>query len=908
MKLRTILQGLPAERLIAIANAWQLPLPAGVDPSTPEGHTKMVEYLYPRMQATRYFRAAFAKLTPQQQDAMRLLAVHGGELPLTELAIRCFDGDESLAESELRQLAENGFIYIESGEEPYAILPEGIFYHFEVGAHLSGFLGAILHKLPKAHLLQIAEQIFGSKTKALSREQLVRLLRRQLLDPDFLKQYIASLPHEEAQLLDILIEKNGYALYGDLLEARGRRRFDLTRTEQLNSLIGSRGLAYVVSRGTNKYADVVIIPRDIFFILQHDYTPDMRTLRELDALGASATEFSPAVVYDNSHLVLRDLVLLANFIHTQDIRVLTTGGVSKSDLRRALVLLSSGKSLKYATFLVGYLLYAKFLIQVGQFWKVSDAFLEALENPAHIYSDLFTWWLEVNDWNEAIPDGIAWEEEQRTRGFLGLIEIRHRVLEALYATQRDRWISYAKFEEMLLPQVVAVLLSSGEKWNEKLATQVGLRVLRAVITEPLSWLGLVVLGASEVDAFAEEQDEKDAKSSVSRSSRATQKGELALRLSDLGQSLFQSGAIRPREAFHEMSMEEFPLQYSAEWFFVQPNMEIVAPPDLRLDKLYFLTSFCRVRNVDVMTSFELSRETLRAALDRGVHPEEILDFLNQHSRPAVPETVKRLISDCSEKHGEALLGLAGGYLVSDQPAVIEEVRANPKLAPFIREVIGDKGMVFVPDVDLSKLAKEMRAAGLMPRLETGTVQATRDGRYHISISPEDLLDLIGLIRLVRVLEDELDADITNQKAAALAQKLEPEGGAFFALRGTGEAIANVFEKRLLAALQKMRDQIEEKYKDQLSRLVAKSVAHRGPTRYHYRGQNPAVERKDIIALLKFAADYELEAEIQYVKRNENEVTLHIYPKSFEGNRIYAYCVESDQDSMYSLDRILRAKL
>jgi hypothetical protein len=382
----------------------------------------------------------------------------------------------------------------------------------------------------------------------------------------------------------------------------------------------------------------------------------------------------------------------------------------------------------------------------------------------------------------------------------------------------------------------------------------------------------------------------------------------AFRQTSLARVLFESGAIRPHDVFHEIPTEAFPVRFDAEWVIVQPNLEIIAPPDLKLPAIYCLAEFCDVRNVDVMTTLELTRESLRAALDRGTRETDIVDLLSRMSRTGLPETVKHLVSECSEKHGEAYVASAGGYILTEDSAVLEEIRSNPRFLPLIKDFIGDSAVVLAPDVDLSKLARELRAAGMMPRLESGTVHATRDERYHLSLTFHELYDLIGSVRLVRCVEDALAADITKGKAATLVQKLDPESATFFTLRDQTESTAATFEKRFRAALQKLVDGIEEKHKSQVSRLVTKSISSRSPSRFHYRGQNPAVEKVDIRELLAFAADYELEAEIQYVKQNDREVALTIYPKSFEGNRLYAYCVESDRDGMYSLERVLRAKL
>lgn len=913
MKLRKILQSMPREQLLSIADFWKINVPENLLAEGEVSTAKLVEYLYPRMQTARYFFSVLERLKAEQQQTLKFLAVHGGEVPLHEVIERCYAQAPEVGNADLADLEQKGFVFIDrqDPDRVYVVLPEGVLCHFELGTQLTGFLGALLHKVPYNNLASLAVRLMGEKCWSQPRERLIRLVREYLLNAENLRSHVESLPREEYELLQTLVERDGYAFYGDLLEARGRRRFDLARTEHLNSLIQNRGLVYVASEGSNKYTNLLVIPRDILYMINHEFASDNRSLQELETLVCQGEDYKPAVVIDNSLLLFRDLIVLANFIHSQNLRVLTSGGVSRSDLRRALAFLGPNKSLKYATFLAAFLISAKYLNPVGGTWRLSENFFERLSSPALLYMDLFNWWLEVNDWNEALPEGLIWDEEQQTRGFAGLIEMRHAVIEGIVGWSGNAWIRYPTFEELILPKLVAAAggSASSTKGDSSARSPVR-RILYSILTEPLMWLGLVALGTSDKKAFTPDTpidlEALAKKQNLKKTEHAAL--EFSFHPTELAKGLFSLGAIRPRDVFHEIPAESFPLPYSAEWIVVQPNCEIIAPPDLKLVHFARLCSCCTIKTVDVMTTLEISRESLHGALDRGIRGQDVRELLTTLSRTGLPTTVEQLIADCLEKHGEAFIASAGGYLVADDPSVIEQIKLDGKFADYIKDVLNDKGIIFAPGTDLERLAREIKALGLMPRLETGVVQATRDNRYHLSLSLEEYCELLALLRVVRSLDEELGFEIAGEQGANLLQRLEPDTTGLSMVREEALRLAARYEKRLREAVQAIKDQIEEKYKSHVSRLVAKSMSARGTTRFHYRGQNPASERKDIAELLHFAADHELEVEIQYVKRNESEVTLRIYPKSFEGARVYAYCVESDRDAMYSVDRILRATL
>lgn len=915
MKLRTILQGLTPNQLSAIADFWQLSPPADIDPSTPEGHRRLVEFLYPRMQTAKYFFKTCERIRETQRTLLKFLAVHGGELPLQEIETRCYRGDSDLARADIEDLATKGFLHVDLSESdhPYVVLPESVLCNFELGTQLTGFLGAILQKMPYNDLAALGVRLTGDKKYySYPRERLIRRIREFLLDPQQLQRHIESLPRDERELFDVLVERDGYAFYGDLLEAGGRRRFDLARTESLNSLLSKRGIVYVASQGANKHANLLMVPRDILYIVVHDFTADQRNLEELEALVARTDTFKPAVVVDNSSVLYRDLVVLASFIHGNNFKVLASGGISRADLRRALPLLGPNRTLKYLTFLAAFLISAKHLNPVSGVWRLSDSFYEALSNPSHLYVQLFNWWMEVNDWNEAIPEGLIWDEDQVTHGFAALIEMRHHVLDAILAwSDGAGWIPYLSFEELVLPKLVAAVGGASQVGRSGAGAQVPLRrILYSIVTEPLTWLGLVALGATDKNVFS--SDTPIDLESLSKKQNLKKVEQAALSFSfhptPFARDLFERGAIRPREVFQEIAPDVFPLNFAADWIIVQPNCEVVAPPDLRLTHLLRLCGFCEVRGVDVMTSLAITRDSLRRALDCGIRGKDVRGLLSELSRSGLPPTVDQLVADVLEQHGEAFVAAAGGYLVSDDPAVIEQIRLHGKFEDLLKDEIAKKALILAPGVDLERFARDLRSLGLMPRLEAGTVQSSLDNRFHLSLSLEDYYELLALLKLVREVEEQLDYDITTERAHALMYRLEPDSASFAMVHEEAHRLAAAYERRLKEALSSLRRQIEDKYKSQVSRIVAKAGAHRGTTRFHYRGQNPAIERQDVIDLLRFAVDHELEVEIQYVKRNEAEVTLRIYPKSFEGTRIYAYCVEADREAMYSLERILKAKL
>ena len=168
---------------------------------------------------------------------------------------------------------------------------------------------------------------------------------------------------------------------------------------------------------------------------------------------------------------------------------------------------------------------------------------------------------------------------------------------------------------------------------------------------------------------------------------------------------------------------------------------------------------------------------------------------------------------------------------------------------------------------------------------------------------------MAIVKLVRYMEETLESDISEGGAATLAQRLSPESTTSFLGSDTGfEARAKLFKKRFETVWAKVTTEISEKYKTQVSKLVTKSLSTRGTSRYHYKGPNPALDREDVMELLKFAMEYDLDVELLYVKQNDQETRVVVSPKGIEGDRVYAHNPSTDSDGIYNVARILKARM
>ena len=328
-------------------------------------------------------------------------------------------------------------------------LPESFVRLIELPTHWQGYLGAFMASIASETLAAIAARVLTGKQASGSRTAVLHRVRKALLDPDFLRRYIDGMPAEEKELLQTVIAAGGCCLYRDLLDPEYHRNYDHARASLINGMLDTSGVLYVASEGHNKYANLLMMPRDLYHVITTDYCADTRGLRELDTVSVDSRDFMPTAVRDNSQTLLRDVVILARFIDSQHVKPLSDGGISRADLKRALGQMSAHKSVRYAEFLAAFLEAKELIVRAGEVWKTAESFARWLENPNTAYLDILAWWAVTTEWDE----GTSGTDMGRSAGTgwpvgVDIVAVRKAVVVAIAAIPGEKWISLAPFIEM----------------------------------------------------------------------------------------------------------------------------------------------------------------------------------------------------------------------------------------------------------------------------------------------------------------------------------------------------------------------------------------------------------------------------------------------------------------------------
>jgi hypothetical protein len=148
--------------------------------------------------------------------------------------------------------------------------------------------------------------------------------------------------------------------------------------------------------------------------------------------------------------------------------------------------------------------------------------------------------------------------------------------------------------------------------------------------------------------------------------------------------------------------------------------------------------------------------------------------------------------------------------------------------------------------------------------------------------------------------------IGGDKIHALLERLRPEGPGAFNITQFAESIGREFSKKFQSAFRKKIEEIQSKYKRQVSRLV--SALPSEPSRGSFQGPNPSCKREDMLEMAEFAAEQDAPVEITYKRSDREPLVEKVIPKKVVGDRIFAFSEKRQRLRSYRLERIEQIRL
>ena len=89
-------------------------------------------------------------------------------------------------------------------------------------------------------------------------------------------------------------------------------------------------------------------------------------------------------------------------------------------------------------------------------------------------------------------------------------------------------------------------------------------------------------------------------------------------------------------------------------FMTQPNFEIILGPEIDMQVRFTLEILAERRNRDMVLTYEVTRDGIARARERGMSTEEIITFFEKHTRNTIPQNVQFSIESWAKSYGQHL--------------------------------------------------------------------------------------------------------------------------------------------------------------------------------------------------------------------------------------------------------------
>ncbi|WP_152392302.1 helicase-associated domain-containing protein [Paenibacillus guangzhouensis] len=181
-----------------------------------------------------------------------------------------------------------------------------------------------------------------------------------------------------------------------------------------------------------------------------------------------------------------------------------------------------------------------------------------------------------------------------------------------------------------------------------------------------------------------------------------------------GERLFRytlpSGLERIPYADYELQDEYKPLMDGK--FYVQPDLEIIVPPDVSFLTRWELECCADLIRSDQVAVYRLTKDSYMRAVDQGRSVQDLIDFLGQKSLSGLPESVRATLEHWRQQYGRVYLSEVV-LLRCEDAEMAQRIQGMAQLLPQIIP-IGAFDFI-VPSDQVDALRSTLDKAGITPR-------------------------------------------------------------------------------------------------------------------------------------------------------------------------------------------------
>ena len=673
MKLRTALTQYPFDTLCQIARN------VGIDPGG-SNKTILADALCRVLPDPERVAKRLRSLSPEQRTMVQTLAAEGGELLEAEAVEKFANGFLPRLHAQLRDLT--GLVFRDAhtlGDSDVLIgIPESLLKSIPIPDADQGRLLVILKPVSVGLLRAFADQI-GLNLSDTRKPIVSNAIKEALLDTKTLHAYLNTLSEDRRAILDLFLPANA------ITRSEVADKLGESAVRELEDMLWKMPIFYAPNRDLHALNAAICLASDLCATLSKIVRSQGGQLESSLETILETSDIAPVAIRENTAFLIRDLTTLLGIVAQRLPRRLKHGGISKTDLRDASKYCHIQDDPGYIEFLTLFAETTELVKPRDTAWHTASDAGTRVGQIIDIRKACFEFWFQSERWNEWSSD----RTKATSARMQVLKNIRSEIVRSLRHCPADTWMKYPSYYQFL------TRLSEPFRHFAKDPSHTGTtadELLRRTITGALTYMGVVRVG-NFPDFSTPLQQSKEA----------------VFQITPAGYALLH-------DTHDDALTEHIPLQNPEAKFVVQPNFEVLSPPDLPCAHYLRLCVLGDLKTQDVMACFHLSSDSIRRAFARGLSGDEIRSFLTQHSKSGLPDMVDTLIAECDDKYGEIEILPAIGRVKTATRELLDELYAQPRIAQALDDRISPTMATLNNATNPESLIQILQQQGYLPHL------------------------------------------------------------------------------------------------------------------------------------------------------------------------------------------------
>jgi hypothetical protein len=419
-------------------------------------------------------------------------------------------------------------------------------------------------------------------------------------------------------------------------------------------------------------------------------------------------------IHNNEQNIATDLLKLFSFVYYNKIPLLKNNKIRKNNYTKILKNFVLVKEPPYLDFLLDFATARHFLVHRSSVWDIDfPKIMSFFEKPDEAFQYLY----------EFMEERIRQDRKNRI------------ILQTLHHLPAGKWVNFEAFYKYLITQSKSFIDPPAffkNKYYANKQVSSNKQLTENLFAMELFWCGVVRTAfnkqQNQVTKASTKQEVIDAIAQIvnNNSLNPEQLDDLpgleTERLREIYDDLFRltrldfdltSFTITPLgKALLEKkkNISTFFARKTSK-FTIQPNFEIVIPPNFDERKYFKLLSFIETVRTETLNTFKITKQSVYNAILEGLTQKDLVKFLQSNSAVRVPQNVLDLVRDCFNQFNKIEL-YNNQYVLKASKVIIRKIEHDPKMSRFIADKLNSETILLKSKANIRTLLAKYKNLGL----------------------------------------------------------------------------------------------------------------------------------------------------------------------------------------------------